>query len=248
MPSYWTIVNNVIKQSDVLLLLLDARLVNETRNREVEDKVRHSGKPLIYVITKCDLVKRDDAEKWKGTLNPCVFVSAKEHHGTTLLRERILMESKKIKLEYKTIRVGVLGYPNVGKSSLINSLKGRHSAPTSILSGYTKGIQKVRMDNRIMLLDTPGVIPYQEKDPVKHSFIGTLDFTKVKEPDMMVMELMQKFPGKIERHFGMEEYEDKEETIEKIALKKKVMMKGNKPDIERMARMILKDWQKGEIR
>lgn len=247
MKNFWSIVNQVIDDSDVLLLLLDARLVNETRNEEVERKVKRQGKPLIYVITKCDLADREATEKYKKELYPSVFVSAKEHLGTTMLRDMILMEAKRAKLDKRQIKVGVLGYPNVGKSSLINAMKGRKAASTSVLSGHTKHIQKIRADNRIMLIDTPGVIPYKEKDTLKHAFIGTIDFSKAKEPDITVMELMLKFPGRIETFYGVEIKEDKEETLIEISKKKNMLKKGGMPDLDRTARMILKDWQKGEI-
>ena len=91
MANFWQLVNKVIREADVLLLLLDARLVEKTRNMEIEDKVRKAGKVLIYVITKSDLVDKQDVEKYKKTLKPCVFVSAVKHHGTTILRERILI-------------------------------------------------------------------------------------------------------------------------------------------------------------
>ena len=246
MPQFWKVVNDVIKDADVLLLLLDARLIYETMNAEIENKVRKAGKPLIYVITKSDLADKNVIEKWKRQIKPCVFVSAKEYHGLKMLRNRILIEGKRNLVDKVT--VGVLGYPNVGKSSLINSMRGRKSAPTSILSGYTKGLQKIKSDNKITFLDTPGVIPYQEKDEVKHSLIGTIDFTKTREPDMIVMELMGKFPGKIEAFYDVAQDEDPELTIEHIAMKNNVLKKGGKLDIMRMSRMILKDWQKGVIK
>ena len=246
--NFWKVVNKVIDEADILLLLLDARLVEKTRNKEIEDKVKKAGKTLIFVVTKSDLVEKTDAEKYKKQLKPCVFVSAIKHHGTTMLRERILIEASKAKIPYKMIKVGVLGYPNVGKSTLINALSGRKAARTSIISGYTTGVQKVKADNRIMLLDTPGVIPYMEKDQTKHAAIGTEDFTKIKDPDMTVMKMMEKFPGKIESFYGVEQLEDKEEVIIRIAKKKKALKKGNRPDIERVSRMILKDWQAGKIR
>ena len=246
MPQFWKVVNDVIKDADVLLLLLDARLIYETMNAEIENKVRKAGKPLIYVITKSDLADKNVIEKWKRQIKPCVFVSAKEYHGLKMLRNRILIEGKRNLVDKVT--VGVLGYPNVGKSSLINSMRGRKSAPTSILSGYTKGLQKIKSDNKITFLDTPGVIPYQEKDEVKHSLIGTIDFTKTREPDMIVMELMGKFPGKIEAFYDVAQDEDPELTIEHISMKNNVLKKGGKLDIMRMSRMILKDWQKGVIK
>lgn len=246
MANFWKIVNKVISDADILLLLLDSRLVEETVNEEVIEHVKKANKVLIYVMTKCDLVEKEFIEKYKKRFNPSVFVSAKEHLGTTMLRNRILIEGKKLGL--KDVKVGVLGYPNVGKSSLINSMAGRNAAPASNTSGFTKGVQKIKSDNRILFLDTPGVIPYREKDPSKHAAIGTIDFNKVKNPDLIVVDLMEKFPKKIESYYKVKVKEDKEETIEEIAITKNLIRRGNNPDIERTARMILKDWQNGLIK
>ncbi len=248
MKNFWKIVNDVINDADILLMILDARLIDETRNNEIETKVLKSGKPLIYVLTKCDLVDKNFVEKYKKILIPSVFVSATEHLGTTKLRDRILIEAKRAYYEKKCVTVGVLGYPNVGKSSLINAMKGKHAAGTSITSGYTKGIQKVRIDKRIMLLDTPGVIPYKEHARLKHQLIGTIDFAKARQPDLAVIALMERFPGRIETFYGVKENEDVDEVIESIAKKRNILKKGGGPDADRMARMILKDWQKGIIK
>lgn len=249
MVNFWNVVNKVIKEADVLLIVLDARLVEDTMHAELEKKIKASRKPYINVITKSDLVKnKKDVEKYKKQLHPCVFISAKENLGTTILRNRIIMMGKRVKERGELIKVGVFGYPNVGKSSLINVISGKGSASTSSMSGHTKGIQKVRSDNQIMFLDTPGVIPFKEKDNTKHTIIGTIDFTKAKDPDIIVMQLMERFPGKVERYYGVKEDEDLEEVIEAIAVKKRILKKGNEADIERASRTILKDWQKGNIK
>ncbi len=247
MASFWEIVDQVLWQSDVVLLLLDARLTKETVNREIEEKAKSLGKPLIYVITKCDLMEKVVVERCKKQFRPSVFVSAKKRFGTTILRERIIIESKRAGHDKKTIRVGVLGYPNVGKSSLINAMKGRKSAPVSPMGGYTKGVQRVRADSRILFLDTPGVLPHWERDDVKHALIGTHDFTKVRDPDLAAMELMKKFPKKIESFYGVRISRDLEKSIERIALKRNMLMKGGKPDTMRMARTMLKEWQEGRM-
>ena len=238
-------VNDVIGDSDILFLVLDSRMAQGTRNLEIEDKVASSGKPLIYVLNKCDLVDKHVVERYKRMIPNSVFISAKFHLGTTKLREKILAVAGGLRLVAK-VRVGVLGYPNVGKSSLINALKGKGAAKTSNISGYTKHIQKVRT-SKIILLDTPGVIPYKEKNDFKHNIIGTIDYGKEKDPDIVAVKLMHAFPGVIEDHYGVEVITDKEETLELIALKRNMIKKGSKPDVIRAAKMILKDWQTGDI-
>ena len=87
-----------------------------------------------------------------------------------------------------------------------------------------------------------------EKDDSKHAFIGTVDFNKVKDPDFVVMELMEKYPGEIESHYDVEATGDLEVSLESIAKKRNMLRKGGKSDVDRAARMILKDWQAGKIK
>jgi ribosome biogenesis GTPase A len=226
-------------------MVLDARMINGTRNAEIEKKIQHLGKPLIYVLNKSDLVDEHTIMQYKRAIPNSVFLSAKLHQGTNKLREKIMMAAARIKKEH--VKVGVLGYPNVGKSSVINALKGRAAAKTSSISGHTKSLQKVRT-GKIMLLDTPGVIPYKENDNLKHNMIGTIDYSKEKDPDVVVMQLMHEFPGIIEKFYDIKNSKDKESSLEAIAKKKSMLRKGSELDTRRAATMILKDWQAGKIR
>ena len=245
MKIFWNMVNRVIADADILLLVLDARMAQDTRNLEIEDKVMAAGKPIIFVLNKCDLVDKYVVEQYKRMVPNSIFVSAKQHLGTVMLREKILATAGRFG-KVSGIRVGVLGYPNVGKSSINNALKGKSAAKTSSISGYTKHIQKIRT-SKIVLLDTPGVIPYKEKDAFKHNIIGTIDAGKEKNPDIVAVLLMNEFPEIIERHYGVIVITDKEKTLENIALKRNMLIKGSKPDVIRAAKMILKDWQTGAI-
>ncbi|MEK6822219.1 MAG: GTPase, partial [Nanoarchaeota archaeon] len=164
MARFWSTVKDVIEQSDVLLLLLDARMVEDSRNLQIEESVLRSGRPLIYVVTKCDLVEKKAAEVWKQRLHPCVFVSSTKYHGLALLRERIQIVASRVGVERRKIRVGVLGYPNVGKSSLVNAMTGRGAAQTSVVSGHTRSKKYVTSSSGIVFVDTPGVIPFEEKE------------------------------------------------------------------------------------
>jgi ribosome biogenesis GTPase A len=248
MNKYQEIVDGVINNADIILFILDARAVEQTRNLQLEETVKKLGKPLIYVITKSDLIDdKAKVEKYKKTLKPCVFISSTKYYGITILKEKIMIESKRIGIT-DLIKVGTIGFPNVGKSSLINAMSGKGSASTSIISGHTKGVQEIRASKTIIFLDTPGVIPPEDKDQSKHAMVGSIDFTKTKNPDLDVMRVMEEFPGVIEKYYDVEISDNFEETIEKIAIKKKMVMKGNKPDIDKASRAILKNWQTGRIK
>jgi ribosome biogenesis GTPase A len=241
MGTFWRHVNTVIRNSDIILEVLDARMINETRNREIEEKVKKSGKILLYVVNKSDLCLKEEVEKTKKFLKPSVFVSSIDHLGTTILKKKILELCKGEKTT-----VGVLGYPNVGKSSLINALSGKGAAKTSSESGYTKGLQKVRVDRRILLLDTPGVFPNMEKDNLKHSKTGSISSEKVKNPDTVVLNLINDNPDKFKKFYQVDG-EEGEEILENIGLKFNKLLKGNIVNIDSTSRMILRDWQKGKI-
>lgn len=240
-------VTSVILKADILLFVLDARAPDETRNSRVENIIADNGKGLIFVINKSDLVDKKSLAEISRFLSPCVFISASEKRGIGLLRERILIEAGKQKIKGRDVLVGVLGYPNVGKSSLINVLSTRNAAPASNVAGTTRSVRTIRSRGGITLIDTPGVIPSDDKDEVKLASIGSVDFTRVKDPETVFFELLGSHPGIIERFYGVDVSDDREETLERIALKKRVLIKGGEPDSGRMARLVLQEWQKGKI-
>ena len=234
---FWHVVNEVIGKSNIIMEVLDARFVELSRNREIEEKCE--GKKFIFVLNKCDLVSKNEMVKWKRKLKNAVFVSATKRLGTSVLKRKIIELA-----EGKNVTVGVMGYPNTGKSSIINAICGKKKAGTSPTSGYTKGKQLLRMAKGVFLLDTPGVFPYKEKG-IKLALIGAEDFSKVKDPDLVVLKLLEEQGERIKKHYGVEG--DGEEVIEAVAKKFHKLKKGGKLDIISTSKMILKDWQRGKI-
>lgn len=249
-----SIINKVIEEADIILEVLDSRFIEKTRNFEIEKKVKKLGKLIIYIFNKSDLVNinkiKSNMELEK--LKPNLFFSSKERRGHVNLKRLIKIESKKLKQE--SVNIGVIGYPNTGKSSLINFLTGKSAVKTSSEAGYTKGMQKIRLSKGLYLIDTPGIIPISEKSStsikilVKHPQIGAVTWDKVKNPDLVVDQLMKEYPGILEKHYKIQAKMDSEFLIEKLGRKLNYLKKGNFVDEIRTAKQILRDWQEGKIR
>lgn len=251
MVSFWRVVNQVIRDSDIILEVIDARFPEETRNKEIEDKIKKINqkgidKKIIYVLNKSDLIKVK-FEDIKLDFHPYVFISAKNNLGTTRLRNLLKNEAKK----KKPLIVGVLGYPNTGKSSLINVLKQRKSAGIGSVPGFTRGLQKIRISKEIYLLDTPGVFAYKEKDETKGALTNVRDYRKVKDPELIALQILQKAlendPKIIEGLYNIKPSSDAEETLALIAKKFNWLLKGGKPNIDQTSRKIIQDWQRGKL-
>ena len=256
---YPKMVKEVIETSDIILEVLDARFLKETRNAQLEKIISEAGKKIIYIINKVDLVDSNIKEKVELLeLMPYVLMSCKNRIGVAELRNRIKIEVKRLKLKetkgFERAQVGIIGYPNTGKSSLLNILAGGKPARKSPQAGFTRGIQKVRLSKGILLLDTPGVIPEDEYSPIglrelkKHAKIGVRTYDKMKNPEFVLADLMRQNKGLFEKFYGVEANGDSEILINEIGKKRNFLKKGGIIDSDRAARAILKDWQEGKIK
>lgn len=246
---YWQRVRKIIGTSDLILEIIDARFPEETRNRQLEGMVKNSGKGLVIVLNKSDLISVERAKELKREISkefPCIFISSKERYGSKMLREIIGKNVGSGK-----VGVGIVGYPNTGKSSVINYLKGKKAAKTSSSAGFTKGEQMVRVSEKIMLMDSPGVIPFDEVDERKLALIGSKSPNQLKNvfgAAVYVIEfIQQKNPGILGEFYDVKG-ENAEEILEEIAVKKKRLLKGGIPDSELAARLFLNDWQNGKLK
>ncbi|MEM2131042.1 MAG: GTPase [Candidatus Woesearchaeota archaeon] len=244
MANYWQLVNKVINESDLLLLVLDSRFPELTRHKEIESKILQKNKKILYVLNKCDLITKENSEELKKNFTPCVFVSSTNKFGSTILYKKIMELIKG-----KESIIGILGYPNVGKSSVINLLKGQKSASVSPQSGHTKGIQFIKK-GKLKFIDTPGVLPFDEKDETsleKQIIIGSKNPEHLKEPEFFAMKLIEKQPELFEKYYSLKYENDAYNFLEKAALSKNILQKGNQPDLKRISRSLLYDWQRGKI-
>ena len=248
------LLSKIVEMSDIILEVLDARFIDETRNKEIEKLIKNKGKKILYVLNKADLVEKEKL-KSLDEIKPYVFVSAIKRTGGKELRDKIKILSKSIERSDALGRfsVGVIGYPNTGKSSIINLLIGKNSAKTGAAAGFTKGIQKLKLTNEIVLIDSPGVIPakeysdFDQKKISQHAMVGARDYHKIKDPEIVVSYLVQEHKSAFENFYEIE-FTDSEDLIEKLGRKKNFFKKGGVVNTDRTAREIIKEWQEGKIR
>jgi len=242
-------VNYVIELSDIVLCILDARFIEETRNYETEAKIKEfQHKRIIYVLNKADLAGHIE-QKELNKLSPNVLVSCKTRRGVNELRNKIKIIGRQ--MDKKPIYVGVIGYPNTGKSSIINLILGRKEiAKISPESGFTKGVQKLKLSEDVYLLDSPGIIPATERfnELVKLAKIGVKTYDRTDDPELVVHELMKLHPGLFEEFYKIDAKGGSEIILEELGRKRGILMKGGIVDADRTARVILRDWQKGRIK
>lgn len=253
---YPALAKEVVNASDIVLQVLDARFIEETRNKEIEKYITKRKKQIIFVLNKSDLLLKKDKEKLKD-ISPYVFVSAKTRKGSKDLRKRIRIESKKIlkpASDTGKISIGVVGYPNTGKSSLINMLIGKKKAGTGADAGFTKGLQKLNLSEDLQLIDSPGIIPEKEYSNIKsekiarHTKVGGRSYSQVKNPELVVADIMKSHKGILEKHYKIKAKDNSERLLEELGKSKGFFKKGGIVDEDKTARFILKEWQTGKIK
>jgi len=270
---YWDLVKRVITESDVVLEVLDARLVELSRNEMVEELIEEVGRPVVFVINKSDLVSKESIKKQIKELKKkgdVVFISTKKKGGSKVLLYTIkkvfrkygkrekedydkFAEKPKYREAKANIVVGILGYPNVGKSSIINALAHKKKVKTSKKSGTTHGVHWVNVTKDIKFLDSPGVIPLQKDDEIRYGLIGARDSEALKNPELVAHAVIKLFlkenKKELERFYKIEiTSDDVEDIIENLAEKRGFLLKGGKPDTHRLVMDIVRDWQQGRLR
>ncbi|MCH5211406.1 MAG: ribosome biogenesis GTPase YlqF [Oscillospiraceae bacterium] len=250
------LIEDNLKMIDVVVEILDARIPFSGRNPNFDDIIKH--KPRLLVMNKSDLADRRKTDMWIAWYNErgikVIPISCTTGMGINkvlaaardLVQERINRDAEKGRT--RTLKLMMVGIPNVGKSSLINRLLGKASTKTGDRPGVTKGKQWLRIKGDAELLDTPGILPPKFED---QELAKRLAYTGAIRDEIMNTELLayslceylrDEYPEEVKTRYKIkDEIAELQgyELLELIGRRRGFVISGGEVDMERAANMVL---------
>ena len=251
-----------IKLIDLVIELVDARVPISSRNPDIDELGKNKAR--LILLNKSDLAEEKQNDAWvdyfKNKGFSVVKVNSKRGGGIKSI-QGVIQEACKEKMERdrkrgilnRPVRAIVVGIPNVGKSTFINSFAGKACAKTGNKPGVTKGKQWIRLNKNVELLDTPGILwPKFEDQTVglRLAFIGSIkdEILNTEELAAEMIQFMKKhYPGVLAEKYSMEEVEDPYVCLGKIAESRHCLLKGNELDYSKAAILLIDDFRNGKL-
>ncbi|KAL3443459.1 nucleolar GTPase [Aspergillus insuetus] len=251
----WNELYKVIDSSDVVIHVIDARDPEGTRCRGIEKYIREEAphKHLIFVLNKCDLVPTGVAAAWVRHLSKdyptlAFHASITNSFGKGSLIQ-LLRQFSSLHSDRKQISVGFIGYPNTGKSSIINTLRKKKVCTVAPIPGETKVWQYITLMKRIYLIDCPGVVPPNQNDTPEDILLrGVVRVENVENPEQYIPAVLKRVqPKHLERTYGIKDPGGPIEFLSILARKGGRLLRGGEPDLDGVAKMVINDFLRGKI-
>lgn len=254
-----------VKLVDVVIEIIDARIPIASRNPILNEII--GDRPRIVVLNKADLADSDANKKWvqklKSNNQTAIIADSNKGKGVndvveaalSLMKDKIEKQSAKGRTGI-SIKAMIVGIPNVGKSTFINKIAGKQTAEVSNKPGVTRKNQWVRLNDKIQLLDTPGVLwpKFDNAITARHlAYIGTIkdEILDVEELALSLLEeLVLKYKKNVYERYKIDEnftYEMTVELMEEIGRKRGCLVRGGEVDYTKVANIILDDFRTGKI-
>lgn len=251
-----------MKLVDLVIELVDARIPLSSKNPDIERLSK--GKSKVLLLNKADLADEKITKAWKEYFTAkgyfVALLDSRVNNGMKTVTELVtkacaqkLEKDRKKGITGRPLRAMILGIPNVGKSTFINSYCKKSIAKTGNKPGVTKGKQWIKLSKELELLDTPGILWPKFEDPMvglRLAETGSIndDILQIEELMYKLSEyIMQEYPGLISKKYQIEEITDTVKLLENLAVKKACMKKGGEPDLTRAANLFTDDFRAGKL-
>ena len=250
----WNELYKVIDSSDVVVQVLDARDPMGTRSKHIERFLRKEKphKHLVFILNKCDLVPTWVTQRWVTILSEeyptmAFHASLKNPFGKGALIN-LFRQFSKLHSDKKQISVGFIGYPNVGKSSIINTLRSKKVCNVAPIAGETKVWQYITLMKRIYLIDCPGVVYPSGDTDTEIVLKGVVRVENIQDPSDHIPTVLERVKKEyLKKTYKIDDWNDCQNFLEKLASRTGKLLKGGEPDINTVSKMILNDWQRGKL-
>lgn len=251
----WNELYKVIDSSDVIVQVLDARDPQGTRSSHIENfiKKEKAQKHLILLLNKCDLVPIWVTKRWVQLLSAdfptMAFYSSLRHPFGKGALINLLRQFAKLHSDRKQISVGFIGYPNVGKSSVINTLRSKKVCNVAPIAGETKVWQYITLMKSIYLIDCPGVVPPTKDEDSGVVLKGVVRVEKIEDPIDYIPCVMKRVkPQYLATTYKIEPgWTDHVDLLTRIAVRFGKLLKKGEPDLNTIAKTMLNDFVRGKI-
>ncbi|KAJ2373919.1 GTPase required for pre-60S ribosomal subunit nuclear export and maturation [Coemansia sp. RSA 2611] len=251
----WNELYKVVDSSDVILHVLDARDPEGTRCRHVEKYIKTEAphKHLVYILNKVDLVPTWVTARWVKVLSreyPTLAFHASINHsfgkGSLI---QLLRQFTRLHADKKQISVGLIGYPNTGKSSIINTLRQKKVCTVAPVPGETKVWQYITMTRRIYLIDCPGIVQFSATDTDTDIVLkGSIRTESLLMPEDYIPEILNRVRKEyIQRHYNIDKWDSAEDFLTELAKATGKLNKGGEPDLHVVSKMVVNDWVRGRL-
>ncbi|MBN2152796.1 MAG: 50S ribosome-binding GTPase [Candidatus Lokiarchaeota archaeon] len=253
----WEIIWNNVRKAELVLEVIDARNPQGTRSPEIEAFVRkQENRRLAIVLNKIDLAPRHIVQEWEALLakeSPTICISARHPSNVSefiAFMKDILRDLPAWSEPDLHCSVLVVGYPNSGKSTLIQSLtRNRKKLGTSSQAGFTKVIQKIKLDEKIYLFDSPGVIPIAEYEAETRQALdtGSIAPQMVADKETVCEEIVRRVGLQGLNEIYGTTAADKDEFVEQLGKARGFIARGAVVRENDVFELLIRDWQRNHI-